>query len=310
MNFRQLDLNLLRVLAAIYRTGSVTLAGKALSLSQPATSNALARLRGFFEDELFVRAPSGLKPTRLCEQLAPALLAQLLALETLVTGHEEFDPAHADMHWRLSLSDLGEMLFLPELAGAMRSQAPGARLSNISVAATDVAAALEAREIDLAIGILQPRHRGIRTELLFREHYVAVAAPQWRPASGRSGRTLTPQQLAESVFVVASPTATFHGSVEQMLVRMRLQDRIVLRVRHFGALPDLALTSDLLSIVPQMYARNLRQRYDFRVWGIPGAPAYEVHLVWHSSTDKDPAHQWMRALVHKLFKRTVRADAV
>lgn len=309
MNFRQLDLNLLRVLAAIYRTGSVTLAGKALSLSQPATSNALARLRGFFEDELFVRAPSGLKPTRLCKQLAPAVLAQLLALETLVTDYEEFDPAHADMHWRLSLSDLGEMLFLPELAGAMRSQAPGARLSNISVAATDVAAALEAREIDLAIGILQPRHRGIRTELLFREHYVAVAAPQWRPASGRSGRTLTPQQLAESVFVVASPTATFHGSVEQMLVRMRLQDRIVLRVRHFGALPDLALTSDLLSIVPQMYARNLRQRYDFRVWGIPGAPAYEVHLVWHSSTDRDPAHQWMRALVHKLFKRPVRADS-
>ncbi|UUZ70020.1 LysR family transcriptional regulator [Polaromonas sp. P2-4] len=49
MNFRQLDLNLLRVLAAIHRTGSVTQAGKALSLSQPATSNALARLRDFLK---------------------------------------------------------------------------------------------------------------------------------------------------------------------------------------------------------------------------------------------------------------------
>ncbi len=48
----------------------------------------------------------------------------------------------------------------------------------------------------------------------------------------------------------------------------------------------MALTTDLLSIVPEMYARNLRQRYDFRVWGIPGAPAYEVRLVWHGSTDK------------------------
>ena len=309
MNFRQLDLNLLRVLAAIHRAGSVTLAGKALALSQPATSNALARLRDFFEDELFVRAPSGLKPTRLCEQLAPAVLAQLLALETLVTGHEEFDPIRSDMQWRLSLSDLGEMLFLPELAGALRSQAPGARLSNISVAANDVAAALETREIDLAIGILQPRHRGIRTELLFREHYVAMASPQWRPFSGRSGRTLTPRQLAEASFVVAAPTATFHGSVEQMLVRMKLEERIVLRARHFGALPDLALNTDLLSIVPEMYARNLRQRYDFRVWGLPGAPAYEVRLVWHRSTDKDPAHQWMRALVHRLFKRPLRSAA-
>ena len=300
---------LLSVLATIHRTGSVTLAGKALSLSHPATSNALARLRDLFEDEHFVRAPSGLKPTRLCEQLAPAVLAQLLALETLVTGHEEFDPIRSDMQWRLSLSDLGEMLFLPELAGALRSQAPGARLSNTSVAANDVAAALETREIDLAIGILQPRHRGIRTELLFREHYVAMASPQWRPFSGRSGRTLTPRQLAEASFVVAAPTATFHGSVEQMLVHMKLEERIVLRARHFGALPDLALNTDLLSIVPEMYARNLRQRYDFRVWGLPGAPAYEVRLVWHRSTDKDPAHQWMRALVHRLFKRPLHSAA-
>ena len=303
MNFRQLDLNLLRVLAAIHRTGSVTLAGKALSLSQPATSNALSRLRDFFEDELFVRAPSGLKPTRLCERLAPAVTAQLLSMESLVTGHETFDPVRSNMHWQLSLSDLGEMLFLPGLAGALRKQAPDSRLANISVAANNVAAALEAREIDLAVGILQPKHRGIRSELLFREHYVAVAAPDWRPASGRSGRVLTAQQLAEAAFVVASPTATFHGSVEQMLTRMKLEDRIVLRARHFGALPDLAMSSDLLSIVPEMYANNLRKRYDFRVWGIPNAPTYEVRMVWHSSTDNDPAHQWMRALVQKLFKR-------
>ena len=85
---------LLRVLATIHRAGSVTLAGKALSLSQPATSNALARLRDLFEDELFVRAPFGLKPRRLCEQLAPAVLAQLLALETLVWHNSTKDPAH------------------------------------------------------------------------------------------------------------------------------------------------------------------------------------------------------------------------
>ena len=305
MNFRQLDLNLLRVLVAIHRTGSVTLAGKALALSQPATSNALARLRDFFEDELFVRAPTGLKPTRLCEQLAPAVMAQLSSMESLVTGHEEFDPALSKMHWQLSLSDLGEMLFLPALAGELRKQAPDARLSNISVAANQVAAALEAREIDLAVGILQPKHRGIRTELLFSEQYVAVAAPTWRPAHGRSGRTLTTRQLAEAAFVVASPTATFHGSVEQMLTRMKLQDRIVLRARHFGGLPELAMSSDLLSIVPAMYANNLRQRYDFRVWQIPDAPTYEVRMVWHSSTDKDSAHQWMRALVQRLFQRPV-----
>jgi DNA-binding transcriptional LysR family regulator len=309
MNFRQLDLNLLHVLAAIHRTRSVTAAGKALSLSQSATSNALARLRHFFNDELFVRSPGGLQPTRLCELMAPGVLAQLRSLEALVTGQEDFDPMTSDMHWKLSLSDLGEMLFLPPLAAALRSGAPGARLSNVSVAAADVATALETREIDFAVGILQPRHRGVRADLLFREQYVAMTSPQWRPAQGRAGRSLSPAQLAKASLVVASPTATFHSSVEQMLARMKLADRIVLRARHFGALPELALTTDLLAIVPEMYAKNLRQRFDFRLWHLADAPFYDVRLVWHASTARDPAHRWMRGQLHRLFGRPEAGQA-
>ena len=105
MNFRQLDLNLLRVLVAIHRTGSVTLAGKSLALSQPATSNALARLRDYFEDELFVRSPTGLKPTRLCEQLALDMHEQLLLMESMLVGRQEFDPVNSEVHWKISLSD-------------------------------------------------------------------------------------------------------------------------------------------------------------------------------------------------------------
>jgi DNA-binding transcriptional LysR family regulator len=303
MNFRQLDLNLLRVLAAIHRTGSVTAAGRTLALSQSATSNALARLRQFFGDDLFVRSPAGLQRTRLCEQIAPAIVAHLLSLETLVTGREDFDPGRSDITWRLSLSDLGEMLFLPQLTIELRQQAPHTRVSNISVAASAVATALETREIDCAIGILQPRHRGVHADLLFREQYVAITAPEWRPATGRAGASLSRTQLAAASLVLASPTATFHSSVEEMLVSLGLADRIVLRARHFGALPDLVTGSDLLAIVPSMYAAS---RQNVRVWKLPFAPVYDVRLVWHASTARDPAQQWLRALVQKLFSRPVR----
>ncbi len=308
-NFRQLDLNLLRVLAAIHRTGSVTAAGKVLALSQPATSNALARLRDYFEDDLFVRSPGGLQPTRLCERLAPEVQTQLKLLETIVTMRDDFEPAHSDIRWRLSLSDLGEMMFLPPLAAALRQQAPNAHLSNISVGADDVPAALESREIDFAIGILQSRNRGVRADLLFREHYVAMTSPQWRPASGKVGRTLSVRQLEQSSLVVAAPTATFHGGVEQMLLRLRLSGRVVIRARHFGALPELALNTDLLTIVPQMYAANVGRRLDMRIWELPrsAAPSYDVRLVWHASTAKDPAHQWIRTQVYRLFQSTVSA---
>ena len=305
MNFRQLDLNLLRVLAAIHRTGSVTAAGKVLALSQPATSNALARLRDYFDDDLFVRSPGGLQPTRLCERLAPEVQTQLKLLETAITVRDDFEPTRSDIRWRLSLSDLGEMMFLPPLAAALRQLAPQARLANISVAAEDLPAALESRDIDFAIGILEPRNRGVRAELLFRERYVAMTSMHWRPANGKLTRTLSARQLAQSSLVVAAPTATFHGSVEQMLLRLNLSDRVVIRARHFGALPELALNTDLMTIVPQMYAANVAQRLDMRVWNLPraSAPSYDVRLVWHASTTKDPAHQWIRAQVHRLFRR-------
>ena len=305
MNFRQLDLNLLRVLAAIHRTGSVTAAGKALALSQSATSSALARLRRHLGDELFVRTPSGLLPTRVCEQIAPEVTDLLQRLESTMSAREAFDPVNSEVRWRTSLSDLGEMMFLPPLAAALREQAPHARLYNVAVAADDLPGALEAREIDFAIGILSPRQRGMRTELLFREKFVGVSSARWRPPMGRGLGHLSAQQLAVSSLVVASPTATFHGSVEKMLVRLKLSERVVLRARHFGALPDLALSTDLLTIVPQMYADILRQRHDMRVWELPAdaSPEYEVRLVWHSSTANDPAQVWIREQVHRLFTR-------
>lgn len=126
---------------------------------------------------------------------------------------------------------------------------------------------------------------------------VAITSTHWRPASGRAGKTLTLAQLAQASLVVAAPTAAFHGTVERVPRRMKLADRIVVRARHFGALPDLVVNTDLLAIVPEMYANNLKARHDVRSWQLPraAAPMYEVRLVWHVSTENDPAHQWMRA---------------
>jgi DNA-binding transcriptional LysR family regulator len=304
MNFRQLDLNLLRVLCAVQRTGSVTEAGRQLAMSQPTVSNALARLRRSFGDALFVRSPSGLHPTPLAQRVVPEVATHLRELETLLCRGESFDPATADVHWRLSLSDLGEMMFLPPLAGAFRAESPRSRLSNVAVDAARVSAALEERDIDLAIGILLPEHVGIASESLFHEHFVALTGSHWRPAVGRCGRGLSTKQLAHASLAVAAPTATFHGSVESMLTRLKLSDRAVVRARHYGALPELVTCTDLMAIVPQMFARSLASRYAVRVWELPGhGPHYTVRMVWHQSATGDAAHTWLRERVRQLFVR-------
>ena len=308
MNFRQLDLNLLRVLCAVHRTASVTEAGRQLALSQPATSNALARLRRWFDDELFVRSPSGLHPTRLAQRVVPLVAAHLRGLELALCSGKTFDPASGGVHWRLSLSDLGEMMFLPPLARALRTQSPNSQLANVAVDAKQVSAALEAREVDLAIGILLPEEGGIASETLFQEHFVAITGSQWRPAVGRAVKGLSTQQLACASLALASPAATSHDSIDLMLTRLKLQDRAVVRARHYGALPELVTCTDLMAIVPQMYANSLALRYDVRIWELPGhGPHYNVSMLWHHSASSDPAHTWLRDRVRELFARGAKS---
>ena len=303
-SFRQLDLNLLRVLAAIHATGSVTAAGRQLALSQPAVSHALARLREFFDDALFVRSSTGLHPTRLAGRIVPAVTAYLRALETALAEAATFDPATDRAFWRLSMSDLGEILFLPPLVAALRREAPAAQVDNAGVPVHAVAAALEARDVDLAIGILAPERRDVAGETLFHERYVAVTAKDWRPPSGTKGSALTARQLAAASLAVASPTATYHESVQRMLDELGLTERTVVHTRHYAALPELVTSTDLLAIVPQMYAQAMAARWPVRVWRLPGdAPQYDVRMVWHATATREPAHTWLRGLVRRLFAR-------
>ena len=164
--FARLDLNLLRVLVAIARFRSVTEAGRHLSLSQPATSNALARLREAFDDPLFVRAPGALAPTPLAARVAPIVARHLEELEAALGEHRPFDPASSATEWRLSLSDLGEIVFLSAIVEAVRSDAPHTRVTNASV---------PVERVRLHSGIVvHARHFSTMPDLVARGELVAI----------------------------------------------------------------------------------------------------------------------------------------
>ena len=294
--FRLLDLNLLRLLVALQRTGSVTRAGQSLALSQPAASNALARLRAHFDDALFVPTPAGLVATPLGEQVARSAAQHLEALERETSVAQPFDPASSDRTWRLSLSDLGEMVFLPGIVAQVLAAAPGTRIVNAAVATQQLGQALASREVDVAIGIIDARQRGLRSELLFSETYVALSDP------ARVPRQRTAAAMRRVGLVVASPTATFHGSVETSLKRAGLAEQIVVRTRHFAAIPDLVRAAPLVGIVPASWAARVGERTGLIAWPLPTAlPDYAVRLVWHAVSEGDTAVQWLRGTLRGLF---------
>src|SRR5688572_33484375 len=82
MNVRDLDLNLLRVFDAVLSERGVTPAAARLGLTQPAVSNALARLRALFGDALFVRTASGMDATPFARGVAEPVRQALALLES------------------------------------------------------------------------------------------------------------------------------------------------------------------------------------------------------------------------------------
>src|SRR5215212_1116411 len=155
MNVQDVDLNLLRVFDAVLHESGVTPAAARLGLTQPAVSNALARLRKLFGDPLFVRTPAGMDATPFARELAGPVRQALALLESALAHGPGFDPASTARAFRFYMSDLGQVEFLPPLIERVQKAAPGVRLEAVAADLEHIGDALGAGALDLAVGFLQ-----------------------------------------------------------------------------------------------------------------------------------------------------------
>ncbi len=86
------DLDLLAVFDAVWHERHVGRAAERLSLSQPATSHALARLRHRVGDPLFERTPRGMRPTARAEALRPFVSEALASARAVFSGEQALAP--------------------------------------------------------------------------------------------------------------------------------------------------------------------------------------------------------------------------
>lgn len=298
MNMTDLDLNLLRAFDAIAADGSVTAAGERLGLSQPAMSNALARLRKLFGDPLFVRTPRGMRPTPFAQQLAQPVREALRLVQTALQQHAGFEPKSSDNTFRFYMSDIGEMVFLPGLLERIKHDAPGVKIEVVQIPIKDIHAALEAGEIDLAVGFLPGLTTGIRQQPLFREHYVCMLRADHPAIGARISR----KQFREAAHVLVSSAGTGHQVIEQTFVDEGLGGRIAARVPHFLVVPMILARTDLIVTLPSRIARVFLALGNFKVLKLPvHMPSFEVRLYWHERFHQDPANRWLRELMTELY---------
>ncbi|NIZ12283.1 LysR family transcriptional regulator [Phaeobacter sp. HF9A] len=305
INPRRIDLNLLDLLLQIYDSHSVSVAGANLGLSQPATSNALARLRQMLGDPLFIRGARGMEPTPFTERIVPDIREHLSGIASVLNDATTFDASNSKRTFRLSLSGLGEQVFLAPLARHVFARAPGIRLENASSPFLDLYRTLATRESEMAIGLLEMQNAQLRQMHLFDEDYRVVGPP------GLSHQRAANLDLCRERIVMAVPSLTYADDVEQVLAERGLAENVCMRIRNFGALPELLSTLNAFAIVPGYLGRRMVEAGQATMLDMTlPRGRQKVQLVWHINTMQDPGCIWLRAQIRELFQsRDICQDA-
>lgn len=314
MNLDRLDLNLLRVFAAVQTHGGVTAAAAALHLSQPTVSNALARLRSTLGDELFVRQGVRLQPTPFALRLAPAVRGALGLLTDALADEPPFDPATAKRVFKLAMTDAGQQVFLPRIAAATWAAGRGIGLQAVPISFDfGIAQALADGVVDVLVGPLPPEAAaGLDVTPLFTERYVGLVAALSHAkaaAQGRKRQRLTMADFAKRPIVVVDQAATRHRLVVEQLEALGLGPRIAFRVPHFSAVAPLVAACNGVAVVPSQVAALLaaQSAQEARVAAaeLPfEVPPYAISLARHPRFSRDSGLNWLSALiVEKLTSR-------
>ena len=297
MNVQGLDLNLLRTFDAVLQERSVTAAAARLGLTQPAVSNALARLRAVFSDPLFVRTAEGMDATPFARELGEPVRQALALLEAALAHGPGFDPAISTRAFRFYMSDLGQVEFLPPLIERVQRVAPSVRLEAVAIDVEDIEGALGAGALDIAVGFLPGLGLPVRRKPLFRDPYVCLM----RKGHPAIGKALTKRKFLEASHVLVSYRGG-HRVIEEALERAGLARRIALRVPHFTVVPMVLERTDLILILPERVARVYERQGRFRYLPPPvPIPPADVGVHWHERFDSDLGNRWLREQLLELF---------
>lgn len=297
MHVMKRELGLLVVFDAVAQTGSVTAAANQLSMSQPALSHALNRLRDLLGDALFVRHGRGLVPTPRARAMMGPVHDMLREAGALLKP-AAFDPRTDTRCLRIGASEYAALTLLPPLVRVLRRKAPAMQLELVSVG-PETLQQLAQGTLDLSFwGTTAPGGQ-FRHLTLFRENYVGVAAsthPVFRTAASRvplKGYLAYPH-------AVVSLRDPGRSAVDEALRASGHTRRIGLSTPSFLANMAALRGSDLLATLPSRLCQGEVMK-GLRRFSLPvSVDPYDYGLIWHERSAGDAALSWICRLATTL----------
>jgi DNA-binding transcriptional LysR family regulator len=300
MRFNRLDLNLLVILDKLLAEESVSKVAQQLNMTQSAVSNALRRLREYFEDELFVQVGRRMVPTPFAEMLGAQVRDTLVELERISASRAGFDPAGEERTFTLITSDYAFLVFVAEVVRRLRERAPGIRIR--TVLTTENAA--EHLRQGLADFLIVPEKRTVEEyprEPLFKDDFVCICW-QENPLIGDS-ISLEQYLNLEHVGTSMGPTRVPHID-DELLAARGFRRNVTIYAPNFTLVADAVMGTDRIATMHRRSANIWARRLPLRLLELPiQLGGFTQMLQWHKHRSSDPGMAWMRT-----FMRDVAAD--
>ncbi|MEF1284074.1 transcriptional regulator LeuO [Vibrio sp. M250220] len=285
---RGVDLNLLTVFDAVMQEQNITRAAHNLGMSQPAVSNAVARLKVMFNDELFMRQGRGIQPTQRARQLfGPVRQALQLIRNELPSS--VFSPETSTRLFKLAICSPCDMRFAPKIMSTIHELAPNVQLHLDAEFDRQLAERMRYQEIDFVIDYARFDEQGFSSTEIFQDELVVVASK----AHPRIQGSVSPAQLFGERHAKLSKV---HG--QRSFSEQAYRDLDVQAYYEGTSLSNVLYVvgqSELVTIAPRWMVENAANKEQLQVIELP----YENgqisgFLSWHESSEKDKGHIWLR----------------
>jgi DNA-binding transcriptional LysR family regulator len=295
MKIKDTDLNLFIAFDVIYTEKNLTKSGQVLGITQPAVSNALARLRDLFNDELFIRTSRGMIPTPVANQLIGDIRNALSLIQNTISVSEKFDPSTAEMTFKISIGDTSEYRLLPLLIKELAEIAPRVKVETYLTPRKDAPRELASGAIDFSIDPPLQSDQHLKHEKIYQEDYVMIVRKD-HPILDKEKITI--EDYLDLSHIHISNRKTGMGHVDMTLYKLGLTRDIYLRAQHFLVAPYIVEQSDMAITTTKGFAvdRNLAWReLPFDI------DPLVLHLYWHENNDNESSSKWMRDLMLKTY---------
>lgn len=301
MRFNKLDLNLLVVLNTLLTERSISRAAEKIHLSQPATSNALSRLRDYFQDDLLVSSGRQLLLTPRAESLIEPVREVLMRIDFTIASQPEFDPLQETRAFTFLVSDFTTTVLMPALIEALYGEAPGIRI-HLRTLTEKPDEMLEQGKADFLIMPSQYLSKDHPSAALFEEEYVCVT---W------DGNTRVREQLTfDNYLACGHVTASFSGEQNVstfegwFMNSFDVKRRVEVAAPTLAALPAMVVGTDRIATVHRRVAEPAQRHLPVKLWAPPlKIPRLVQMLQWHKYRNNDPALTWLRQRIIDVASR-------